>query len=224
MKTTMKFLTYGLFALVITMTSCEKEGVQGPIGPAGQMGEQGVAGPAGPAGEDGEALGLPGPQGEPGATGASGPAGEAGPAGPKGDTGDSGPAGANGTDGEDGNANVTQYTFPSFEHTGGDIIRTIALSKSNFEKSVVLVYAQISFLWYPLPGNVGGTHEYRILYNPSSTTDIHIRWVSGTGNQTIDGLRILVIPASQIISGKSQSLNFHKMTYEEVADHFELDY
>jgi len=78
MKTSIKFLTFVLLAFAITMTSCEKEGLQGPIGPTGPMGEQGIAGPEGPAGVDGEAQGVPGPQGTQGRQGEQGPKGEDG--------------------------------------------------------------------------------------------------------------------------------------------------
>lgn len=56
MKTRFKFLTYVLVALSLTLSSCEKEGVQGPEGPAGPQGEQGLPGDQGPEGEAGESV------------------------------------------------------------------------------------------------------------------------------------------------------------------------
>ncbi len=77
MKTRFKFLFYALLTLALTVTSCEKEGIQGPAGPAGQQGVAGPAGPAGEDGEDGEALGVPGPEGPQGEQGTAGADGNA---------------------------------------------------------------------------------------------------------------------------------------------------
>src|SRR3546814_11782687 len=63
--------------LLVTWSSCEKEG---PAGPSGRMGEQGVAGPIGDKGD----------------TRATGPRGAAGPTGPRGATGLAGPTGDKG--------------------------------------------------------------------------------------------------------------------------------
>src|SRR3546814_13241052 len=68
--------------LLVTWSSCEKEG---PAGPSGPMGEQGVAGPKGDKGD----TGATGPRG---AAGPTGPRGATGLAGPKGDKGDPGTA------------------------------------------------------------------------------------------------------------------------------------
>lgn len=72
-----------LFASIIGLTSCSKDGAAGAQGAKGDTGAQGAAGPQGPTG----------PQG---------------PAGPAGSTGAQGPVGATGAT---GNANVRSRTF-----------------------------------------------------------------------------------------------------------------
>ncbi len=230
------------------------QGIQGEKGPKGDQGEMGVAGPEGPAGQDGEAIGVPGPKGNTGAAGASGPAGsagEAGPAGPKGDTGDTGPAGANGTDGtngaegEDGNANVIasdwfgpdRQTFVVNGYTRyAEFNRKITnLDSEIYENGTLLVYAKFSNfvpqVWpenhsAPLPLTIsGGTTEHIYTYY-FSPTNLKIRyrqegpadtWSISPGSE----FRYIAIPSN--ISAKS-TIDFSKMSYEDVMDYFELHY
>lgn len=92
MKNLQVFIAF-MFAAVIGMSSCSKEGPQGPAGPQGPQGEQGIAGEQGPSG----ATGATGPKGE---------KGDRGPAGPRGATGATGSRGPRGEQGPPGTANV----------------------------------------------------------------------------------------------------------------------
>lgn len=65
MKTTMKFLRYGLLIFAIVFTSCSKDGEDGSDGTTGLQGDQGIAGQNGADGADG----ADGTDGEDGADG-----------------------------------------------------------------------------------------------------------------------------------------------------------
>ena len=245
MKTRLRFLMYGLFALAVTITSCEKEGVQGPIGPAGTMGEQGNAGPTGPAGEDGEALGVPGPQGSQGESGATGPAGEAGPAGSTGPAGANGSNGTNGAAGEDGNANViastwTNLNFPSNWDTNNEA--RFEFSDANITQQVIDSYALLSYVKFTGANTSASSVPF---VSPGSTYEIHDSMllgdyvafaivndiVSRPTPPTNHQVRYVLIAPSNL-SGKSNEPSLEKMqkdgidteNYKEVMDYLGLDY
>lgn len=138
-----------------------------------------------------------------------------GPAGP------AGPAGANGTNGTNGNANVTQFNYPAFTNTGVTNTFTIAVSKADMDKSLAFVYVQNGGNWYPIPGNVQGTHEYRnyFFFPVTTATTMDLKRVSGAGNQDFTAMRIIIIPASSMVSGRN-TLNYDN--YLEVAEYYNL--
>lgn len=230
MKTTLKFLAYVCLALVLTTVSCSKDSIEGPMG---SQGEQGIQGQQGPAGKDGEALGLPGPQGEQGATG---PAGA------------NGTNGANGADGEDGNANViaSDWFLPTFTRTvqtGGttyfDGIKAVPeITSQIVENGVVLVYAKLngynSGIWptdkvgllpITLIYHVLGAEQVNTWNALISAGNILIRDIENTdihsGNSPYNRFRYIILPSNS--AGKG-FMNYSAMSYEEVIDHFGLDY
>ncbi len=219
MKTRFKFLFYALFALALTVTSCEKEGIQGPAGPAGQQGVAGPAGPAGEDGEDGEALGVPGPQGE---------------------------QGEQGTAGADGNANVRTFTFDlSGIGESSSIPNSLsALTQDVIDNDLIVAYLQNSQsnTYYAIPAGVwpNGTGGF---YSVQSDIAIGKFWLHfyQVGAQSLNPilgvelgtLKIVIAESSSTTSGKSskQSLQSKMKSdgvdindYYAVMDYFGLDY
>lgn len=151
-------------------------------------------------------------KGDTGPVGATGAAGASGPAGPI------GPAGATGT------ANVTQYNFAAFAHSGGEVSKTFNLSKVDFENSLLYAYVNPgNAFWYPLPGTTAGAaKEYRIYFgNPTpTTTAIYINRVTGTGTDTLT-MRILVIPSATQENGRIGN-NVDMKDYLAAAKYYKL--
>ncbi len=146
-----------------------------------------------------------------------GPEGPAGPAGANGATGATGPTGATGS------ANVTQYNFPGFTHSGTEINRDFNVTAGNLEKSMVLAYVKtILGNWYPIPGSITSTFEYRAYYgNPNTTTSrFHMTRLTGSGDQAFTALRIVVIPAATVVNGRYSSIDYKN--YLQVAQTFSL--
>jgi hypothetical protein len=109
--------------------------------------------------------------------------------------GDQGPAG------EDGNANVVQYNFGPFNHIGSEVERNFALSKNDFEQSMVYVFVQFNNFWYPLPGNIGSTTTYRIFFSPiNNSTDLYINRIAGTGTQAFTAMRVIAVRVNNTIT------------------------
>lgn len=97
-------------------------------------------------------------------------------------------------------AGVIQYNFPAFKYAPG-VTRTIPLSKTDLEKSVLLAYVQLnpSKDWYPMPGNLEGV-EYKIDYSnpdPNSTT-VTVQRVNGSADQEFGTLKIFAIPGETV--------------------------
>jgi len=126
-----------------------------------------------------------------------------GPAGPQGAQGTQGPAGV---PGPTGNANVIQFSLPGVTLSDGapDIWQNIPLTHDLCNSSIIvgyLGYMESTLLWYPMPGlSYGGTFDYRAYYfgqigNTDSTTYV-VRRLTGTGDDIVDSIRIVVIPAS----------------------------
>jgi len=142
-----------------------------------------------------------------------GPAGEAGPAGPEGPTG---PIGA---------ANVTQFNFPAFTHTGAEVSKTFNLPKADLDKSLVFVYVNPSnAYWYPLPGGTaGGTLTYRIYFGSTSsaTSTVYVSRISGAGSETMT-MRIVVIPAATQQTAARMNTNVNMNDYLAVAKYYNL--
>ncbi len=162
--------------------------------------------------------------------------------------GPAGPAGVNGRDGENGNANVvasewiepTEDTYsvnnakfkalPLAEQIDINIIQggTILVYYDNDLEVHLLPYYNISSLSGELVKSVTTSvnHASRTLYARITkfTSDLEPKeylWDSD-GPAYGKGIRFryVIIPKSE--SGKNTSLNFEKMTYEEVMGHFNL--
>lgn len=131
---------------------------------------------------------------------------EAGPAGP---IGPQGPAGA------DGSANVMIFNYPGFllSDVATAHRQNIPMNRELFNKSMVLAYVgyidDYQDLWYLMPGlSVNGYCEYRVFYRYYPTipdsTEFNMLRIAGSGDDDIDSLRIIAIPAT-LISNKNPS-------------------
>lgn len=238
MKTKMKIIGrfFSVLCVVGLLLACEKDGVEGPIGPQGPQGEQGVAGPQGPAGEDGEALGVPGPQGEQGEQGPAGAQGEPGPAGPQGPQGENGVDGQDGQQGDPGTANVIYSDwiaseFPASISSDFDQWEMFApeLTQEIHDTGVVLVYARKGTFIYPVPvtffDSVDENWNFRLLDINDTLIAIRVHSIDGSniGTPFLNGdFRYILIPGGVASSGKTASLDYAKMSYEEIIAHFNI--
>ena len=195
MKTTMKFLAIGLALITLTFTSCSKDGETGPMGPAGANG-------------------------------------------------------TNGIDGVDGNANVTASDW--FEPTESSfsvnnprykaLPLATNLNSGLLEDGVILVYYDNDVDIYLLPyhvfapdGTISKSVDSKInrasrniyVNIRSSDSDLTPReylWdQSGPAYGKGVRFRYVIVP-SNTASGKKATIDYKKMSYEEVMDHLGLDY
>ena len=185
-----------VISAVIFMDACKAE--KGDIGPIGPIGSTGVAGAAG--------------VGTPGATGA------------KGDKGDKGDTGATGAVGAAGNANVTQISYASRTHTGTELLYNLpaTITKAIFDNSAYFVYVSNGSNTYALPGwFTGGTNSYRTYTaNTTGIQGVYINRVAGSGTDTFVTTRILVIPASDIRTGRRAAIDY--TDYNAVKKYYNL--
>lgn len=196
---TMKF-TNVLFCSILTgllFFSCSKDGDQGSIGPQGAQGEQGVAG-------------------------------------------SDGADGADGAQGETGTANVifSDWVAENFFNPNPSAINAMQLNEFsptefNIATDVILVYggnnifSNYEVFQLPYIRNLNVQYGFELLGN----ADENITTLNITGS-TLDGssanysyfdfFRYIIIPGGNSTSGKS-TIDYTKMTYEEVAAHFEIE-
>ena len=217
--------------LIVLAFSCSAE--DGAIGPAGPAGTNGVDG------ADGENNGTNGTDGT------NGEDGENGTNGTDGTNGTNGENGTDGTNGEDGNANVISSEW--FRPIGQTFVTNGYTSYAEFNVDIsgvdpnllnngtILVFAQFySFVEqvYP-PGHIsalpltisGGTtdHIFTYYFNVDNLK-IRYRQVGPAPTwsfNTLSQFRYVVIPSSSM-TGKSAQLNFEKMSYNEVMNHFNI--
>ncbi|CAM4363666.1 collagen-like protein [Zobellia roscoffensis] len=170
--------------------------------------------------------GPEGPEGEMGLTGADGAQGEAGAAGEQ---------GAQGEKGDDGNANVfasdwidTEYDDETVSYTSFDF-EIPDFTRSEIDGAAFLVYLTDGSIIYPEPY----TSRYRAFYyylvnNSDNGYDMVQVGTSMDGSDYtwdwMEEFRYVIIPQAASEAGKAAGMNFEKMSYEEVMDHFGLDY
>tara|TARA_R100000935_G_C2841199_1_gene171140 strand:- start:11370 stop:11966 length:597 start_codon:yes stop_codon:yes gene_type:complete len=198
MKTAIKSLSLVIVLVALTFTSCTKEGETGPMGPAGINGTDGT----------------------------------------------------DGKDGNDGNANVmasdwlepTESSFSVNNPRYKALPLATNLSSSLLEDGVILVYYDNDVDIYLLPNHVfalDGTilksidskinRASRNIYvniqrSDSDLTPGEYLW-DPSGPPYGKGVRFrYVIVPSNAASGKKAAIDYKKMSYEEVMDHFGLDY
>jgi hypothetical protein len=198
MKTAIKSLSLVIVLVALTFTSCTKEGETGPMGPAGINGTDGT---------DGE-------------------------------------------DGNDGNANVmasdwlepTESSYSVNNPRYKALPLATNLNSSLLEDGVILVYYDNDVDIYLLPNHIfapDGTilksidskinRASRNIYvniqrSDSDLTPGEYLW-DPSGPPYGKGVRFrYVIVPSNAASGKKAAIDYKKMSYEDVMDHFGLDY
>jgi hypothetical protein len=167
--------------------------------------------------------------------------GATGPSGPQGEQGVTGADGEQGEQGETGTANVifsdwitVDYLLDGALESNFQGLKTFNESELNKDTDVVLVYGQrengsLADGVYALPYILASQDEYySFMLTEASGITTSLR---ATVN-TLDGgtnlfnffqqYRYVIIPGGISDSGKS-SINYNKMTYEEVAAHFGIE-
>jgi hypothetical protein len=148
-----------------------------------------------------------------------GPAGATGAIGPTGVTGATGPAGAT------GNANVIQYTYTTARlASSGEISYAVTgITQTQLNNSLVFVYALTTLnptVWYALPGYTsGGSNQYRVYMN-STALNVYITRSVGSTTETFNSVRILVIPANDLRTGRQAAVDY--TDYEAVKKYYNL--
>ncbi len=174
--------------------------------------------------------------------------GETGPAGPQGPQGEQGPQGADGAQGEQGEqgetgtANViysdwidSEFDTNITDPAAGINLDAPDLTQEIINQGTVLVYGRNVALptseIFPLPQIISNdNHGFRV----SDPGSIRLTIVSldggAVGSRIIEDYRYIIIPGGQPanpgggggITSKTESLDFSKMTYEEVIAYFNI--
>lgn len=164
---------------------------------------------------------------EDGTDGVTGPQGEQGLVGPQGEQGEIGAA----------NVIYSDWIPSDFPEGGGLLQKLFVLASTNeinslnvnLDTSTVMVYGRGDVLLvvgdetFPLPYITGAGDRYTFTVN-----DEQIRAVGLTSNvanndfDVFDDYRYIIIPGAQSTGGKSSSINYNKMTYQEIAEHFNI--
>ncbi len=245
MKLTIKFLAHLFIASFFLLSSCSKEGEVGPMGPRGEQGLQGPQGPEGPAGQtvetqegtDGESQAggvVDGEQGQQGETGMQGERGAQGIQGEQGPQGEAGEDGNDGQDGEDGNANVIDSGWIPADFISGRMrVEDQNLTFDVVNRSVIMVFG----IWsdgeeyiFQFPHQIAEEKFSYNLLNEAVGTSFAINFiVQGEDGFPIeevsrcDAVKYFIIPANTL-TGKNSSDSLTKMSYQQLMNHFNLDF
>lgn len=153
--------------------------------------------------------------------------------------GEQGPAGAQGEQGEIGTANVIYSSWiPNDFGPGGGLLQKVFVLASadeinslnvNLDTSTVMVYGRGDVLLvlgdeiFPLPYVTGAGDRYTFTIN-----DGQIRAVGLTSNvanndfDVFDDYRYIIIPGAESTGNKSSTIDYNKMTYQEIAERFNI--
>ncbi|SDM12333.1 collagen-like protein [Kriegella aquimaris] len=198
--------------------ACSKEGDIGPQGEQGIQGEQGPKGDKGDPGQDGAAANQ-GEQGEQGIQGEEGP---------KGDTGTANVIYSEWFDTEFGdNINAQAASFSvDFPEGSSTLLNSGAVFVFGRRIFIDGITGDLHYLFYQLPTSFNGSGNYysSSVYNGNEIR-VSVQTFDGTnvGNATfIQQYRYVVIPGGVVSSGKSITEDYTKMTYEEIAEWFNI--
>ncbi len=169
--------------------------------------------------------------GSDGAIGPQGPQGELGPAGTQ---GEQGPAGTQGEQGETGTANVIYSDWiPS------GLPANVASTTANFSipaplltdeirnTGVILVFGRTSIdNIYGLPATFGEGFQESYFFRSGSAGSLSIRVSSLDGNDIgapiFSNYRYVLVPGGTLTGKSFSSAEYHKMSYEEVIELFNI--
>ncbi len=70
----------------------------------------------------------------------------------------------------------------------------------------------------------GDRGEVRFSLESTDDSDLTEDAVNGSGASLRAQFKYVLIPGGTLLTGRSQQLNFEKMTYDEIVNHFGLDY
>lgn len=152
--------------------------------------------------------------------------------------GTAGADGADGEDGQDGNANViySDWFQPNAWTGGGTAFAffdqaAIDLTQEVIDHGAVLAYAKLSgdgTNVRPLPADTGnGLFLWNYLIASVENIRFTVTRTDATSNVnpgTTNQFRYVIIPGGVLASKGFTSGDFKKMSYEEVMDHFGLEY
>lgn len=194
-------------AVCLFIFSCEGE--DGAIGPQGERGPQG---------EQGE----PGESGEPGVNGDQGPQGNTGPQGDQGPQGDPGTANVMYSDWIQSPfpANITNVSL-------GFFIDDDTITEEIINSGVVLVYGSSTNAFnqfvFALP-HLSSGNFYSFTITEVGMLGIFVESINNdpVGMPLFDKYRYIIIPGSVLINKNQTSIDYTKLSYQEVIDLFNI--
>ncbi|WP_338733020.1 hypothetical protein [Mangrovimonas cancribranchiae] len=151
--------------------------------------------------------------------------------------------GAQGPAGEDGNANVIVKTIeadpgrPYLDWTAGSYLGAQAniyeindtdITQDVLDNSLILVHFQLfeEATWYPMTFNWlesdGGDQLITFDYTLNLLT-IYSAQTSGTLGASVSKVKYFIIDSSNSSTNRTQSIDYTKMSHEELINHFELE-
>ena len=147
----------------------------------------------------------------------------------KGDNGPVGPAGPQGPQGPigiAGNANVTQYTYGSYNFAATpNISLFVATTADTMNRSAWFVYMVGSAYTYPIPGpGAANVSQYRLYWAFEGKVDFYINKITGAG-ETYPAIKIIRIYANNNVTGGRvedglPAINFND--YKAVCNYYHL--
>ena len=165
--------------------------------------------------------------------------GAIGPQGPQGEQGIAGPQGEQGEQGETGTANViySDWIPRDFEtavaaETNQQILTTLSIIDFNLTEDVMLVFgrrevnaivSEINQLPYVLASQSEFYGFEVSSFNGGSTLSVEVATLDGGTNlfTFFDDFRYIIIPGGVPSTGKS-TIDYTKMTYEEILERFDI--
>ncbi|WP_273568793.1 hypothetical protein [Maribacter halichondriae] len=161
--------------------------------------------------------------------------GAIGPQGPQGEQGPAGPQGSDGADGETGTANVifspwitSGFNEPIATENANFSIDAPEITQEVIDSGAILVYGRDSDgQVFALPVTLHNTstdESYHFTFDDPGSLEISVSEINGDDLDNLfidDAFRYVIIPGGNPTSGKAaSSINYYKMTYEELAAHF----
>lgn len=139
-------------------------------------------------------------------------------------------SGEDGEDGQDGNANVIiSEWFPSEFSNNPSTLELTAIENEIFNEetvsnAVVLVYGNRIDGVFALPVVFDEESYFFFIQKNTKTLNIVGQNINNTPSiySSFEEFRYVIIPRDSNSTGKNNHPNFHKMSYEEVIDYFNI--
>lgn len=121
---------------------------------------------------------------------------------------------------------VTQLNFGSktIPVLGVIDLPLTGFDKAKIDKSLILSYGEYAGKWYQIPGwSFNAANELRTFITAKDPSSIlSILMISGPNPVTFTNLRVIIIPAGTMITGRTATLPFDSDKYESVRNYFNL--